>query len=79
MIKTKTNKQTNKHEIVVFLLSYSDIGTRLPRPKVAMYASSDGTPSNRSSLGAMEKLGVPQSIRARMRCLSPYTSPTESS
>jgi len=53
-------KQRNKHEIVVFRLSYADMITRLSKPKVA---GSDGSPSRRSSLGAMKRLVVLQSIR----------------
>jgi len=73
MIKTKTNKQTRDCRFPTILRQHH---TWLSRPKVAMYAGSDGSPSRRSSLGAMEKLVAPQSIRDRMRCLSPCMSRT---
>jgi len=78
-VNTVVLKQINKHDIVVLRLSYADIITRLSRPKVAMYAGSDGSPSCRSSLGALKMLVAPQSIRARLHCFSPCTSRTYSS
>jgi hypothetical protein len=68
MIKTKTNKQTRDCHFPTVLRRHH---TRSSRPKVAMYAGSDGTQSRRSSLGARKRLVAPQSIRARMRCLCP--------